>query len=299
MNIIAYIKSLLPSFSKNRIVDDARVTYAELESAAVPAYADAEKVFHNWKVRSSVMKEFTTTFKRIVKSDAEANIVIAISRGLTRILESKTFIQDKVEAHFESEVITDGISCVKANLLRILETTTFITDYSLLLLNYIYILETAEVVKESGYVRSSLSPAEIDYLHKNFTDFCLAFNALAKEKAKFSKIVDNIPDVLLDINTGETIIGTLGEDKADPLMMRGFSGNTNNPIYHLRLHWAEMQIAKYKRNKELKKVLELRLLNLNMQLEKTPDAKIEKEINYVQGRVQGLDHEIKKMEEGV
>lgn len=299
MNIIAYIKSLLPNFSKNRVVDDARVTYAELEGNTIPSYVEAEKLFYNWKYRSQQMKDFTTTFKRIVKEDSQQNIIVGISRALDRILENKVYVQEKILTNFEDEVVTEGISCVKANLLRVLETVSFASNYALSFLNYVYILETAEINEESGYVRSSLSPAEIENLQARFTDFCLALNAIARKKDKFAKTIEEIPDVFLDINTGSTLIGTVGEDKLDPLLMRNFSGNTNNVIYHLRLMIAERQIANYKKNKELKKILELRLLNLKMQIENTPDAKIEREINYTQGRIQGLEHDLRKMEEGL
>jgi len=299
MNIIAYINSLLPSFSKNRVVDDARETYAELLSNTVPAYIEAEKVFNNYSFRSQVMKDFSVTYKRIVREDKQVNMIVSISRALERIGQSKDYIQDKIDSNFESEVVSDGMSSVKANLLRILEAVGFTSDYAMLFLNYVYILETGEIVKDTGYVKSTLSPAEIQYLNKHFSDFCLALNTIAKDKQKIVKAIDEIPDVLLNINTGATLIGTVGEDKLDPLLLRNFTSDIKNPIYHLRMIFAERQVQKYKRNRELKKVLELRLLNMTMQLEGAPDAKLEKEIQYVQGRVQSLDHDLKKMEEGI
>lgn len=299
MNIVAYIKSLLPSFSKNRVIDDARVSYAELEGNTVPSYMHAEKLFYNWKYRSQQMKDFSVIFKRIVKEDSQQNIIIGISRGLERVLENKVYVQEKIIEQFEDEVIAEGITCVKANLLRVLETVSFVSDYALSFLNYVYILETAEINEENGYVRSNLSPAEVEYLQARFTDFCLALNAIARKKDKFAKAIEDIPDVFLDINTGATLIGAVGEDKLDPLLMRNFSDNTSNFVYHVSLYFAERQIAKYKKNKELKKVLELRLLNLNMQIENTPNAKIEKEISYTQCRIQGLEHELKKLEESL
>lgn len=297
MNIIAYVKSLLSGFTKNRVVDDARVTYAELEGNTIPSYAQAEQLFYNWKYRSQQMKDFSATFKRIVKEDSQQNIIVGISRALDRVLENKIYVQEKIDQHFEEEIVTEGITCVKANLLRVLETVSFVSNYALSFLNYIYILETAQLNEENGYVRSNLSPAEIQHLQDRFTDFCMALNSIARKKDKFAKAIEDIPDVFLDINTGATLIGTIGEEKLDPLLMRNFSGNTMNLIYHVRMMVAERQIASYKKNKELKKVLELRLLNLRMQLENTPDAKIEKEISYTQGRVQSLEHDLKKLEE--
>jgi len=299
MNILAYVKSLLPSFSKNRVIDDARMSYAELEGSTVPSFAEAEKLFYNFKFRSQQMADFTTIFRRIAKQDANQNLIVGISKALERVLQNKDYVQDKIAANFEDEVIAEGITCVKANLLRVLESVSFVSNYAMCFLNYVYILETAEINQENGYVRSNLSPAEIEYVKSRFTDFCLALNAIGRDKAKFTKAIEEIPDVFLDINTGATVIGTVGEDKVDPLLMRGFSMDCANPIYHVMLVLAERQIAVYKKNKELKKILELRLLNMKMLIEKSPDAKIEKEIAYTQSRIQGLEHDLKKMEEGM
>lgn len=299
MIITDFIKSLLPSFGKNRVVEDARITYADLEGMVIPSYIEAEKLFTGWKYRSQAMKDFEKIFKRIVKSDSDANMIVAISRGLQRMAEQKDYMQDKIEASFEPEIVSTGLSCLKVNILRIVEATTFISDYAIMFLNYAYILETAEQSKETGYVRSNLSPAEIKQVQDQFSDFCIAFNVVAKDKKQIVKAIDNIPDVLINIDTGNAVMGVLGEDKLDPLSMRGFSNVTANPIYHIRMIVAERQIAKWKKNKELKRVLELRLLNLQMLMSGTTDAKTEKEILYIQGRVQSIDHTLKKLEEGI
>lgn len=299
MSIISYISSLLPSFSKNKVVDDARLTYAELENNAVPSYAEAEKFFTNYKYRSQHAKDMSVVYKRICRNDSDLNMVVAISKNLGRILSAKDKIMKHIESEFEDEIITSGISSRKLNLIRILEVVSFLTDFSLLFLNYMYVLETAEQNKDTGYVRSNLSKAEVDHLNKCFTDFCLALNSLGRDKDKVEKAIDSIPDILLNIETGQSVVTTFSPDKLDPLSLHGFSSNTNNPIYHIRMMFAERQVAKFKRNKELKKVLELRVLNLMSLRENKEDAKLEKEIEYTQGRIQGLDHEIAKMEEGL
>lgn len=299
MNITDFLQSLLPSFGKNRVVEDARVTYDSLEGMVIPSYVEAEKLFTGWKYRSQAMRDFDKIFKRIVKYDNDANMIVAISRGLQRISEQKEYIQDKIEASFEPEVVSTGLSCLKVNILRIVEATTFISDFAMMFLNYAYILETAEQAEDTGYVRSNLSPAEIKQIHDQFSDFCIAFNVVAKDKKQIVKAIDQIPDVLINIDTGHAVIGTLGEDKLDPLTMRGFSSVTSNPIYHIRMIVAERQIEKWKKNKELKKVLELRMLNLQMLLDGSTDAKTEKEILYIQGRIQSINHNLHKLEAGI
>jgi hypothetical protein len=62
---------------------------------------------------------------------------------------------------------------------------------------------------------------------------------------------------------------------------------------------AEWQSNRYKANKDKKKTLELRLLHLKLQNEGKDDPKIEKEINYIQGRVDKIERYLKDVEESL
>jgi hypothetical protein len=125
---------------------------------------------------------------------------------------------------------------------------------------------------------------------------------LAKSKQEVEKIIDTIPDIVINISNADAVSSTIDAGKLSPFSSHGLiQGNSqtifNNPIYHIGLMVAEWQANRYKLSKETKKVLELRLLNLQMIQQKNPDAKLEKEIEYIQSRIQGLDFKIKKMEE--
>ena len=95
LNLIAYLKTLLPSLSKSRISEDARMTYEDLKATTIPAYSEAEKFFTSWHFRSAQMKNYEIGFKRLVKSDHEVNMIVAISRALQRISENSSFMQDR------------------------------------------------------------------------------------------------------------------------------------------------------------------------------------------------------------
>jgi hypothetical protein len=59
---------------------------------------------------------------------------------------------------------------------------------------------------------------------------------------------------------------------------------------------AEYQVARYKEKKELKSILELRLLNLKKTIDGSGDAALEKEINYTQSRIDKLNEQLRKAE---
>jgi hypothetical protein len=299
MKIIDYFRSLLPSFEKSRITEDARVTYSSVENSSIPTYKEAEKVFTSFVFRSKKIKDLVPVFNRITESPAKNNIVLSISRFLSKLLDHQSIVREKIESVFEDAVITEGMGCLKGNLIRILEVTAFLSDYATRFLNYIYIHETAEAKGDESYVKDNIVPAEEQYIQENFVLFCTFMKYMSIDKEKLKRTLDNMPDVLLNANNANVIGGTFGEAKLDPLLICGFGASIGNPIYMIRLNIAEMQVGRYKQRQELKKVLELRLLNLNMQLEQNPSAQLEREIEVTQGRVDKLTYALKKTEEGV
>ena len=308
MNIIAYLKSLLPSFKKDRILEDSRIVKTELETVSIVSYQEAEKVFTGWNFKSKQMQDYIKIFNRNFKPGAgfgaKDNIVTSIRKALEKLLETHAVIEDKLQSNLEDIVIAEGVTCLKANLLQTLEGISFISKYSYKFLNYIYIVETANQSEgnEVDYIKNNLSPADIAYIEDSFVYFATLISTLSKSKAEIEKIIDAIPDIVISSTNADAINSTIDQNKLSPLGGHGLiQGNTitifNNPIYHIGLMVAEWQANRYKLSKETKKILELRLLNLQMIKQKNPDAKLEKEIEYIQSRIQGLDYKIKKMEE--
>lgn len=308
MNLIAYLKSLLPSFKKDRILEDSRIVKTELETVSIASYKEAEKVFTGWNFKSKQMQDYIKIFNRNFKPSAgfgaKDNIVTSIRKALEKLLETHSVVEDKLQSSLEDIVMAEGVTCLKANLLQTLEGVSFLSKYAYKFLNYIYIVETAnqDEQNEIEYIKNNLSPADIAYIEESFTYFAILLSTLSKSKVEIEKIIETIPDIVINSTNADVINSTIDKDKLNPLSTHGLiQGNTitifNNPIYHIGLMVAEWQANRYKLSKETKKVLELRLLNLQMIKQKNPDAKLEKEIEYIQSRIQGLDYKMKKMEE--
>lgn len=304
MNIVSYVKSLLPKFGKDRVLEDSRIIRTELETVSIPSYVEAEKAFTKWTFKSETLKGFITIFNRNIKPTSgfgnKDNMVITIRKGLERLLDILEMTEDNLQKNLEEDVIADGVTCLKANLIQCLEGVSYLSKYSFKLLNYIYVAETGALEdNEKNALKSNFSPAELEYIEKGFVEFCLVFGALTRSKQEFTKLIDQVPDIMVNFTNGDAITSTITSDKLDPLGMRSFSVRVTNPIYHIGLMVAEWQAQQYKLSKETKKILELRLLNLELIVQKNPDAKLQQEIEYIQSRIQGLDFKIRKMEESI
>lgn len=296
MDILNFFKMLLPKFSKSRVLEDARITLSSLETVAIPSYVAADTGLKSKKFKSKQIDAYTKLLQRNVKIKNGDNIVTIILRSLEKVQANLRILSDKANEEFEDEIVVAGITILKLNIIKLINIYSFTVQYSLKFLNYIYILETAELNADDRYVKDSLSAGDIKWLEDNFLNFCLSMNVATKSDKEFVSTLDSIPDIALGTSPDATVATLGGLSKVDPFgtsTMRGFTGS---PIYSVRMMIAQYQAFKYKEAKETKTMLELRLLNLQKALDKSPDAALEKEINYTQSRVDNLNAELRQME---
>lgn len=295
MSFINYLKTFLPQFSKDRIAELGRINQSELDIYVIPSYKEAESGLKNRDFKSKTIKNFSSTFKQNVKGESGDNIVVAVRKALERVSDNNKFLSAKTDVNFESEIVIAGVTVMKANIIRLLELNSFVIRYSMRFLNYLYILETEATNADPRYVVNSLSAGEIAWVEKNFLDFCFAMRCVAKPEKEVTKIFENIPDIVLG-DSPEAVVSAIGEARVDPFNTKNVSGFTSSPIFHVRLIVAQWQANRYKEQKELKTILELRLLNLKNVQENKPDASVEKQIEYMQSRVDRLADELRKAE---
>jgi len=294
MKIMNFIASLLPSFGKDRIIEDARLTRNEIKEFTEPSYAAAVPLLKDWKFQSDVMKEKIEIFNRMVKKNG-GNIIVTIHSSFKDILENLDNVQQLVDKTFNEEVAGNGMTYLKANLLQFVECVSFVSKYSREFLIYVYICETAQYENSGSSLAENLSPAEVEWLNANFISFCTALNVASGKPQTIQKQIENIPDIVVTEENAKTLGSTIGNDKIDPFQMN-LIPIAMNPIYHARLFVAEWQADRYKQAKEEVKLLQLRKLNLEKLAAGKPDAHVQKEIDYFETRIQGIKFKIAKME---
>lgn len=296
MEILKFVSGLLPQFGKDRMEEDLRIVRTELETITIPAFVLAEEVFGK-PLQSKEGQAIEKSYKTSVGSMGRApSMVVSIREKLQEIVPVLAAVESAIEKDFDKEVFVAGLTLRKANVLRMLELSGFISTFSLRLLNYLYIIETSEAGSNPGYVADSMSPGEIKRIKGNIFEFCLALKALAQPKEKIQKTLDSIPEVLVNAK-GQAALSAFTGDKLDPLGLFNVQGFTYNPIYHIGMMVAEYQFDRYKRARELKSVLELRMLHLQKVRDDNTDPGVEREITVIQGRIDNLSERIRKFEE--
>ena len=296
MKITNYLASLLPSFKKERVTEDCRLTRTEIKEFVLPAYEHAIPLLKSWKFKSAEMQSLIGTFDRMVKGSGGDNPIVTIHKGFKHILENLDHVEDMVEKTYNEEVAGGGFTYAKANLLQFVECVSFVSKFARKFLIYAYICETAEFEESNTKLAESLAKAEIEWINANFVSFCTAFSIATGDPSSVKRSLDDVPDIVVTSENAETLSSTIGEAKIDPFQMK-LIPIWMNPIYHVGMMVAEWQASRYKATKEEAKLLQLRKLNLEKLSEGKPDAHVQKEIEYMENRIQGLNYKLAQMEE--
>ncbi len=301
MELFEYIKKLLPAIGKDQISEDLRITISNLDNQCIPTYNEASNYFKANAIKSKKAKELEDKFYKNLDTNGvgkQVNIISEISLRLGFIRDNALYVQEQLDKIFEKDILTEGLTIKQTHYIRASEAFYFVANYSLDLLKYILHQET-EHVNDKANDNIELSKFNIKLVEKNITDFSLILSNYGIPKDKFQKILTEIPDVIINSSTIQTISGLYKEKQSDPFTRGLVSNLTKNPIFHIRTIIAEYQNNKYKSNKEKKKELDLRLLYLQSVKANESNPALEKEIIILQQRVDKLDSSIREYEEDI
>lgn len=300
MNLLQFIKTLIPHVSKTDILEDIRVTKGELEQVTIPTVAQAASYFKLNKLVSEENKSLFNVFSRNYtngKITASLSFATLIEEDLKTVLKNLLYIEKAATELFTEDVVTEGMSLKKAIVLRALDQIVFISRFTIDLITYVYYEESKAVSGDQETL--DITPAVKARVSKYISIYARLLSVYGNKKFVIEKRLDNLPDVILSDKTSEALVSTYGEHELDPISEINVLGFDGNPIYHIGLLIAEWQADRYKSMKDKKKMLELRLLYLNMQTENKADPRVEKEIEYIQSRIDKIEYKMAKMQKSV
>jgi hypothetical protein len=293
MKIIEFLKGLLPSFGKDRVVEDLRITKGEVESL-IPVYSEAASLLKNVNFKSKEIQALVSIFKRVNGGGSE-NIVVTISKGLSDVLANIDVVAKIADTDLRSNVAGMGLTFKQATVIRYTDSLYLLTKYAREFLHFVYTYESAEYKANSLEAKESVTPADFKWLQQSINDFAIAFQALTDDPKKTLTKFESIPDMVASTTDESVVKATVGLDKVDPhrFLTMGF---TYNPIYKARMVYAEWQVRRYKVSKMELETLQLRKMHLEKVMKNQNDAAIEKQIQYLEGRIQGLKYDMAEME---
>lgn len=297
MNIINFIRGLLPRFEKSRVMEELRVTLSELEQTVIPSYLAAAEYFKQNKLKSKYILDQSAIFYRNFDTSGgkQANFIADIARRLELIKANAEYVMECLEKSLEHDVLSGALNAQKALLLRSVSDISFMSRYSLDLLTVVYAFEAIERNKEVEESVGVLVKKSIK-VEQQIVQFARLLSDYGIPKVKFEKLIGSIPEVIINDSTVDSLKGIYQDKQIDPMSHVGLSNFRGSPILWFKMNIAEWQAKRYKVNKEKKQGLELRLLHLKELQKDQNNPRLEKEINYIQQRIDKMDYEMNEME---
>jgi hypothetical protein len=305
VNIVQFIKKLLPTYRKSEFVEDIRTSKEYLVEVSVPAYISLEEAYKASNFISDEVKNLINTFYKNLKIDSKNvklvknNIATDIKILLNNAILNADYCEKELDEVLGETIVSHALTLYKAFLLRSVGHFSFIAKFSTDLINYIYIKEIIND-KDANYDASFNIPKKKEEdIKKNMWIFAKLLAVYGLPKEEFKELVVKVPDMVILKDEAEKAISLHNIAEAEPLVALpdNFVGS---PIYTIRLAYATWQAERYRELKDKKKLLELRYLHYKYLKEKGEgDAMVEKEIMYLQKRINELDYKLAKMEESV
>lgn len=291
MNIVEFVKNFVSRISKDDVIDDIDNTIKSLETCVLPISANFKQNTGSFK--SKEVKDYLAPFTSTYKGKDKNNIIEVINFTTPLLITNAKYIKSQLEAELEPDVIKEGLTAKKLVLMRAAEHLEFLSRMSLDVLNICCNLEVATINKEVDYEQ----PHTIinNQVQENLGHYGFLLSSYAVDEAKMKDLIDKTPDTIFNSTNSDLIGSFYGTTEIDPFnvhLMKGFRGN---PIYHLRMIYAEFQTRRYKMKKEKKEMLELKILHLKSLNDKNPDPKTEQMINYTQKRINALEREMEEI----
>lgn len=294
MNILEFSRSLLPDFTRARILEDIEITRRELNEATLPPYRTAEDLFGKKKLLSTYSQTFESVFDRDVKINHKGNFIVGIYETLENMVENIDMVERLVHKRFASDVIKDAMTIFKLNLLQYVEMMSFVVKYARRLLIVVLTAEVNAANKENEM--DGILDSEIQYLAAGRDSFNRGIRVMSDKKKTVEDRFDSIPEIGANDDAIQMANATAEPLDLDPFAF-GLIPLGLNPIYHVRLAISEWQAKRYRTAEEESRMLEFRLLQLQEIAKGNKDAALQQQIEYNQNRLNKLRYSLKEMEE--
>lgn len=217
-----------------------------------------------------------------------------------------------VDEEFDEVIISSGITYKRSTILQSVALCNFFAKYTTQAIHYMTMVECGD---EQDYPKK-----EKQYLDAYLYTYVKVVDIFLAPVDKIITHIEEIPDVVVDEKSTELLKSTVGSSKLDPLGLEVlakasikhssegyFSGVATFAVsllselvggmfFKIGTAYVNWQMACYKRNKESKRAIELRVELLKSKRGEMEDPKLEKVIHNYENQIFILAKQIHDME---
>lgn len=301
LHILNFISSMPRRLSSKDIAEDLRTTKKEFTEGVLPFFETFSEYYSKNGFKSPLALGLVESFNRNFHGDrirSGKTPIPTMYQCLKNAQKNFDYVVKEQDNLLEQDILQDGLTAKKSILIRAGAQIGMLGRYALDLATVILDAETRALDPNTTQDTKPIAKKQNDIVSM-MPGFAGMLEVYGMDPQEFKKNLMDLPDVVLNSQTAAALAGVYREEKLDPLSSAQVARFDSNPIYRLRLFAAEWQANRYKAYKDKKKMLELRLLNLQQVQEKTPNPAIESQIAYLQNRIDGYEAKMKRMEESV
>lgn len=295
MKLTALMASLMPTFTKGTLEDEFEEVQKIVNQINIPFLEAGVKQLGKYKFKTEFVDTMETQLVDSAKVKKFPNFLGSFLEINKRMRDQFPVIQRLIDEYFEEDISVHALNLQRVNLLQYIPIMMFIARYIRTFTNYALGLEI-NIASESPEATFELIPAERDWLKANRSTFLDSVNVVMHRGDKLEKIFEQLPDMGIDPSNAKIVEQTQGL-KADPMGL-GFIPLSVNPFFWAGKFLVNYQTERYHLAKDELDMLERKLYNLKIINDGRNDAKLQKEIKYLEeNRVKPLKEKIMNWEE--
>jgi len=295
MNIKSFFLGLLPNFERSRILEDIEGLRGQVRDNLIKAFKSADALLGTANYKAQLSIDWNGVFSHSVPKYRGQTFIHGMQAFLNAAVANLDYLERIVPEMFAQDVTKESLTYRKTFVLQYLSALRFVEKYSSMMLLRVVAAETYTAQGRSDLIDSQLTPAELKWLSQNREAYLQALKTLDINVKDLGHALETAADVKVVPDRMQALVQTLGADKTDPLRM-GFIVSDWNPIYFMRKVYAEFQVKQYNAKLEEKRLVEYRLLQLREAQQGKQDARLEQQIEYSEGRLAKLNHELHEMQ---
>jgi hypothetical protein len=292
MRILDFLRRMTASLTKDELKQNIRVFTQALQKA-VETFMAAEGT--NMVLKSKAGKQFEADLSKAVRMPPKLSVFGYIRQVLTNMAVTTELLSAIAEKSYGQDIVIEGITYKRAELLRTLGYMDFVVSYSMQLLHYLLVAEASVVSKEHAEGQERPRP-ELAWLRDNQKAYMTLLGTFARPSRELAALIESIPDITIGEDDEKIIVPQVGYNKLDPLKNNFIPGVTSVALA-VGLWIAHLQVARYERLKEDARSIQLRLEQLRLQAEGKNDAQLERTIEKYEQYLNKTAEKLAKMQE--
>lgn len=297
MKATDFVRSLLPTFKRNTVLDELNQLRDELTDTTLQPYKDACELLAGATFNNYFPKATERAFEAALrgKMPRGESYLDTTYRALRNLQTTIPLLIDAVEDDFGSDIAADGLTYRNATVLQLTGSLRFFLRYARSLLLVTLAAETSALGNNFD-PRKQFTAAEIKWLENNRQQYFDVLSIFADDSRRVATLLEGVPELIITPESYDNARAMVGATKLDPFNL-GLVADSVSFIFRIPGMIASAQVDRYNLSREELKSLELRLLRLKDQRSGVDgNARLEQEIEYTDGRVQKLRAKIAKWE---